>query len=537
MLENVQDLLEKYCDERLVQLAVQGLAAAHPVETAVYTLEGKRLWASSAETQRFPVQAEGEKPLGLSLKTCRDRNRSMQGTGNDGLCLAPIAILEGPIGFLAAAPVEGGNVPQRLLTALEVCGAFLGEALVGRRTGADLAAELADRYEELSLVYALTEAMDISKNEQEALETIGDAVAQTLGADLLILMVPRLSYAFYYPPPAEEGAWTPLAKALFMQVQESPRTTAVNYLAQSDIFAKVAAPFAHVVATPLEVDGDLGMLALLREDPEDRLYMGHVKMLEAISRQLGIFLTNRKIISARKQLFDLTIFGLARLAESRDIETGEHLERVSSYCRILAEYALEHQLDPAVTPQFVETIFSSSPLHDIGKVGIPDAILNKPGKLTPEEFDLMKLHSNIGGDTLRDIEQRLNWGESTFLTMGKEIAYSHHEKWDGSGYPLGLSGTDIPFAGRIMAVADVYDALTSKRCYKEAMAHETASKIIVEGRGKHFDPQLVDAFLACEEEFIRIRGEFHGAGAEFRERSRFLKHFTGQLMTAPELKP
>ena len=275
------------------------------------------------------------------------------------------------------------------------------------------------------------------------------------------------------------------------------------------------------------------MLALLREDPEDRLDLGHVKMLEAISRQLGIFLTNRKITSARQQLFDLTIFGLARLAESRDVETGEHLERVSSYCRILAEYALENTLYEEITSKFVETIFSSSPLHDIGKVGIPDAILNKPGKLTPEEFDLMKLHSSIGGDTLRDIEQRLNWGESTFLSMGKQIAYSHHERWDGTGYPNGIAGTDIPLAGRIMAVADVYDALTSKRCYKDSMPHEKARDIILEGRGSHFDPQLVDAFLACEQEFIKIRNEFHGAGAEQRERSRFLQHFTSTTVTLP----
>ncbi len=179
----------------------------------------------------------------------------------------------------------------------------------------------------------------------------------------------------------------------------------------------------------------------------------------------------------------VTVFSLAKLAESRDPETGDHLERVRCYARDLAQYLLDTlgYRSPDLNEEYPKRIFDSSPLHDIGKVGIPDRILLKPGKLSPEEFAIMKTHTLIGGDTLRaaDIEA----GTNSFLTMGRDIAYSHHEKWDGSGYPLGIAGEEIPLASRIVAVADVYDALSSKRPYKEPFTHERSMKIIIEGRG------------------------------------------------------
>jgi response regulator RpfG family c-di-GMP phosphodiesterase len=156
-----------------------------------------------------------------------------------------------------------------------------------------------------------------------------------------------------------------------------------------------------------------------------------------------------------------------------------------------------------ITPEYIDDIYQSSILHDIGKVGIPDAVLLKPGRLSDEEFDVIKRHTNLGGDAIKAIEAQIE-GKS-FLALGKEIAYNHHEKWDGSGYPRGLNGEDIPLAARIIALADVYDALTTKRFYKEAYTHERSRQIIINLKATHFDPEVVDVFLALEDEFDRIR--------------------------------
>lgn len=200
---------------------------------------------------------------------------------------------------------------------------------------------------------------------------------------------------------------------------------------------------------------------------------------------------------------DLIIFSLAKLADSRDPQTGAHLERMREYSRILAAY-LEKQPEyqDVVDGDYVQLIYLTSPLHDIGKVGIPDQVLLKPGKLTDAEFEIMKEHTVIGGETL-DAAVAAH-PEAKFLIMARDIAWTHHERFDGSGYPNGLAGTDIPLAGRIVAVADVYDALTSNRVYKPAFSHATAKDIILDGRGTHFDPAMVDAFLACEDQFVTV---------------------------------
>ena len=202
----------------------------------------------------------------------------------------------------------------------------------------------------------------------------------------------------------------------------------------------------------------------------------------------------------------VAIVGLAKLAEHRDTDTGCHLDRIQTFTELLTKKLSENKgLRHMLTPSFLEDISLSSVLHDIGKVGIPDSILLKPGKLTGEEFSEMKNHSVYGSDALAEAERDV--GDVSFMTMGQEIAHFHHEKWDGSGYPLGIGGEDIPLSARIVALADVYDALTSKRCYKPPFRHEQARDIIVQGRGSHFDPEVVDAFLALEEDFKHIRME------------------------------
>jgi putative two-component system response regulator len=202
-----------------------------------------------------------------------------------------------------------------------------------------------------------------------------------------------------------------------------------------------------------------------------------------------------------------TIFAMSKLAESRDPETGEHLERMREYCKVLSEQLSRMpKYRPLIDRNFVDNIYAASPLHDIGKVGVDDKVLLKPGKLTDDEWLLMRQHSVIGAETLREVDRQ--HPGNTFIRTGIEIAESHHEKWDGSGYPYGLSGEDIPLVARILALGDVYDALTSKRCYKEAFSHEKSRSIIEEGCGKHFDPDVILAFQETEDEFQRIRRDF-----------------------------
>ena len=204
---------------------------------------------------------------------------------------------------------------------------------------------------------------------------------------------------------------------------------------------------------------------------------------------------------------DVAIFALAKLAESRDSDTGAHLERVQHYCRALCQrLATQEKFKDVVDVEYARLIFQTSPLHDIGKVGVPDAILLKPGRLTPQEFEIMKTHTTIAANTLEAALEK--FPGVAFLKMAKEIAESHHEKVNGTGYPYGLKGDDIPLCGRIMAVADVYDALVSQRVYKAALSHGEALAIIEEGRGEHFDLDIVDAFLAISDRFHEIRQLF-----------------------------
>lgn len=197
---------------------------------------------------------------------------------------------------------------------------------------------------------------------------------------------------------------------------------------------------------------------------------------------------------------DAVIFGLAKLADSRDRETGEHLERLQHLVALLAREL--RPLYPEIGDAWIESLRLAAALHDIGKVGIPDAILLKPGPLTPEERRIMQRHTQIGGDCLAAIGRRL--GENDFLAMACDIAYCHHERWDGRGYPRGLKGAAIPLAARIVALADFYDAVSSNRVYRAARRHDDVVRMIVEGCGKHFDPAVVYAFLSVEQTFYQM---------------------------------
>ena len=219
--------------------------------------------------------------------------------------------------------------------------------------------------------------------------------------------------------------------------------------------------------------------------------------------QANLIQSHEKFEKSRQAL----ILGLAKLAEYRDEDTGAHLKRIREFCILIAVGLSKlPKYEKYITQDYIDNIYQSSILHDIGKVGIKDEILLKPGKLTGDEFNIIKTHTTIGGNALTAIESEFK--SKSFLTLGKNIAYHHHEKWDGSGYPEGLKNDGIPLSARIVAVADVYDALTSKRSYKKAFSHTEAVQIITEGRAKHFDPDVVDQFERLSEEFRLTRMRF-----------------------------
>jgi len=205
---------------------------------------------------------------------------------------------------------------------------------------------------------------------------------------------------------------------------------------------------------------------------------------------------------------EATIIALSSLAETRDNETGNHLRRTQRYVRVLAFNLRNHpRFNEFLTEENIDMLFKLAPLHDVGKVGIPDHILRKPGKLTKEEFEVMKTHTTLGGNAIAVAENEVP-NKSHFLRMARQIAVGHHEKWDGSGYPFGLKGDDIPIPARLMALADVYDAMSSRRVYKDAIVHDEVTKTILNARGTHFDPDIVDIFMKIHNEFAEIAEKF-----------------------------
>lgn len=242
---------------------------------------------------------------------------------------------------------------------------------------------------------------------------------------------------------------------------------------------------------------------ILKERVKNHLILKQSKDLLAKQNEI----LEERVIQRTSQLAelqDVAMVAMGALAESRDPETGNHIRRTQYYVKALAkEMAKKSKYSEFLQPDVITSLYKSAPLHDIGKVGIEDSILLKPGKLTDEEFETMKHHTTYGRDAITAAEASMDNADN-FLIFAKEIAYSHHEKWDGSGYPEGLSGEDIPFSARLMAIADVYDALISKRVYKPPFSHEKAVGIILEGKGSHFDPEMVDCFIAIASQFDQI---------------------------------
>jgi putative two-component system response regulator len=293
----------------------------------------------------------------------------------------------------------------------------------------------------------------------------------------------------------------------FFRANAATRETPMIVLSSKEEPATKAQAFAlgandYIVKLPDRVE----LVARIRH--HSRGYQARIERDDAFARlaELNRDL-ERKVAERSAELVngrDTLIFGLAKLAESRDDETGKHLERICAYVEILGSELLARGV-AEVTENWVHTVTKTAALHDIGKVGTPDAVLRKPGRLTDDERKIIQKHPCIGGDALLAIKGR--WGENPFLNAATEIALCHHEKWDGSGYPYGLRGDNIPLSARVVALADVYDALTSPRVYKPAMTHADAVAVIQAGTGTHFDPQVVAAFDATADRFANIAAE------------------------------
>ncbi len=255
----------------------------------------------------------------------------------------------------------------------------------------------------------------------------------------------------------------------------------------------------------------------------------NLRRLETFLRDKNDFL-EQEVKKRTQEIYviqDVTVQALASLAETRDSDTGNHICRTQNYLLLLANKLRFHPrfksfLDNSHT---INLLYKSAPLHDIGKVGIPDRILLKPGKLDEDEFEIMKMHTTLGRDAIIQAERALGI-EIPFLKLAKEIAYGHHEKWDGSGYPESLSGDEIPISARLMALADVYDALISRRVYKEAMPHDKAVQIICAGRGTHFDPDVVDAFMLLKENFLATAKKYADSDTDLQVKAEHLSRFT-----------
>ena len=249
-----------------------------------------------------------------------------------------------------------------------------------------------------------------------------------------------------------------------------------------------------------------------------------LKATSDLLRDKNVFLETEVANRTREvnAIQDVTILAMASLAETRDSDTGNHIRRTQHYVRALAWKLSSHpRFRDYLSVATITMLYKSAPLHDIGKVGIPDRILLKKGRLTPEEFTVMKTHTTLGRDAIAHAEAALGL-EVAFLTMAKEIAYSHQEKWDGSGYPEGLAGDRIPIPARLMAVADVYDALISRRVYKEPMPHADAVEIIKIASGQHFDPDVVEAFLQIHQQFYAIALTYVDSDTDLRRKEEYL---------------
>ena len=513
----------QHLDSELATSWADAVAALLPVRLAVFDTDGNRRWTANSNQGRTEVPQnifdayEFENSgvvAGEFEKLACGEGLIGKAKSAPGECVltVPLCLEKSSVGTVAAFLDQDRVLPellQQTYSCLNAAAMSLSSILLERQTTDKVVDELSFCYEELSLIHELGGKLISSIDIDRSLPELLRLVCTVLPADLGVITFPDFGIDVMFPEHLKPSFnW----KIALKEMQK--RSTGPLADIQVDLYGSTGPPrvvdrsYSHAALFSFQADGKPGQMGFFVKGSKRAFTMADIKLCDATTRILAVVLANYSAVISRRKAYDSAIFALAQLAESRDPETGRHLNRVSEFARLIAMALVEAGIySEDMYDGFIPDLVRSTPLHDIGKVSVPDSILLKPGKLTPEEFDVMKTHSTVGGDTLRMVIEGSDMSGVGFLSLGMEIAYTHHEKWDGSGYPRGLKELEIPLSGRIVALADVYDALTSSRCYKAAFSHERARGIIVEGRGTHFDPHVVDAFLAKESLFESTRGE------------------------------
>ncbi|MGO4174340.1 HD-GYP domain-containing protein [Bosea sp. TAF32] len=376
----------------------------------------------------------------------------------------------------------------------------------------------------LSALDALVLDLAMARGLDEVMAVVRRNARGLTGADGISFVLRENGRCYY----ADEDAITPLWKGQRFPMEACISGWAMQHgevVVIEDIYADDRIP--HAAYRPTFVRS-LVMVPVRQDDPvaaigaywarRHRPQPDVIRALRRIANSASVAMTNIALVNSlsaaleeAERAKDAIILAMASLAETRDNETANHVRRTQYYLRALAEGARERGLfSEELNDATLELLFKSAPLHDIGKVGIPDSILLKPGKLDEEERAVMQTHAELGRLAIANAERHLG-ASSSFLRLAKEIAYTHHERWDGAGYPQGLAGLAIPLAGRLMAIADVYDALVTERVYKPAMTHDEAVAVVLSERGRQFDPRLVDVFIAIAPLFGEIHSRFADA--------------------------
>jgi HD-GYP domain-containing protein (c-di-GMP phosphodiesterase class II) len=388
-------------------------------------------------------------------------------------------------------------VGERFCAFLTPIAALIADSSTKEAALDSLSEELARKYEEVTLVYELVGAMEVKKGSSLELDDIFNTVMERLELDVLIVFRPPVRRRRMYCSPQFAKVVTPENRAALYKLESSARSVVlqsgepwvVNQLSEDGRFAHPEGVASHAISVPIEVSRDeVGVMTVIRGAGKERFFMGDVKLISTIAKQIAIVIRNAHLFTEVRSLFLNVVKSLISIVEAKHKYTKGHSERVHLISCFLGK-------NLGLKKHAREVLHWASLFHDVGKISVPDAILNKPGALTDEEFAIIKRHPVVGSEVLSHIEQ---------LQEALPAIRHHHERMDGSGYPDGLKGEEVPFAARIIAVADVYDALTSTRSYRPAMPVSRALEIMREGEGKQFDPRVLRLFLEKHEEIVEM---------------------------------
>jgi len=392
--------------------------------------------------------------------------------------------------------IRAGAQQERLAALLGPIALMIADSSLKERVLGDLSDQLAHSYEEMTLVYELVGAMEVKKGSHLELDTIFSTVIDRLDLDVLIVFRPPLKRRRMHCSPQLSKELTAENRAALYKMESHARAIVLgsgepwvaNELGKDERFSHIARVCSHVMSVPIEVSRDeVGVMTVIRGAGKERFFMGDVKLISTIAKQIAIVIRNARLFGEVRSLFLNLVKSLISIVEAKHKYTKGHSERVHVIsCFLGKKLGLKRHAR--------EVLHWASLFHDVGKISVPDAILNKPGTLTDEEFAIIKRHPVVGSEVLSHIEQ---------LREALPAIRHHHERMDGSGYPDGLRGDQVPLAARIIAVADVYDALTSTRSYRPAMPVSKALEIMREGEGKHFDPRVLRLFLEKHDEIVQ----------------------------------